>query len=386
MKVFQTALEAVIRRLSGQSRSRNKDYDYDKLAHNELRSAFTVDTTTTPNMTKDEVNALGFHKLRSACARHGLPATGKACELRKRLLDLIPSTVVAASEPIADTIATASMTLDDVNSLTYNQLRSACARHGLPATGKDLILRQSLRDFIHAKKQLELQDTSTLLTTQTITLQSTVDVVDDDTVVEGDELEKAERKEEEDAILLGSIPVQDAYRTVSHLDVAKFDFGIGPMIQLITHTGVFEVLENPTDDMRQALYRDENGFVHFRADLPCHSDIPYTPYTKIRGNAGIEECFYIDAVNRELLLHRRFFFLFNDREALMNALGHMLYDDKELIEEFFVNDETKNRFLVTKSNVPDHKVVLSVDDMDVDVDVYEAYDIDECYKVESQVC
>ena len=152
MKVFQTALEAVIRRLSGQSRSRNKDYDYDKLAHNELRSAFTVDTTTTPNMTKDEVNALGFHKLRSACARHGLPATGKACELRKRLLDLIPSTVVAASEPIADTIATASMTLDDVNSLTYNQLRSACARHGLPATGKDLISRQSLRDFICAKK------------------------------------------------------------------------------------------------------------------------------------------------------------------------------------------------------------------------------------------
>jgi len=386
MKVFRTALEAVIRRLSSQSRSRNEDYDYDKLAHNELRSAFTVDTTTTPNMTKDEVNALGFHKLRSACARHGLPATGKACELRKRLLDLIPSTVVAASEPIADTIATASMTLDDVNSLTYNQLRSACARHGLPATGKDLILRQSLRDFIHAKKQLELQDTSTLLTTQTITLQSTVDVVDDDTVVEGNELKKAERKEEEDAILLGSIPVQDAYRTVSHLDVAKFDFGIGPMIQLITHTGVFEVLENPTDDMRQALYRDENGFVHFRADLPRHSDIPYTPYTKIRGNAGIEECFYIDAVNRELLLHRRFFFLFNDREALMNALGHMLYDDKELIEEFFVNDETKNRFLVTKSNVPDHKVVLSVDDMDVDVDVYEAYDIDECYKVESQVC
>ena len=385
MKVFRTALEAVIRRLSGQSRSRNEDYD-DKLAHNELRSAFTVDTTTTPNMTKDEVNALGFHKLRSACARHGLPATGKACELRKRLLDLIPSTVVAASEPIADTIATASMTLDDVNSLTYNQLRSACARHGLPATGKDLILRQSLRDFIHAKKQLELQDTSTLLTTQTITLQSTVDVVDDDTVVEGNELKKAERKEEEDAILLGSIPVQDAYRTVSHLDVAKFDFGIGPMIQLIPHTGVFEVLENPTDDMRQALYRDENGFVHFRADLPRHSDIPYTPYTKIRGNAGIEECFYIDAVNRELLLHRRFFFLFNDREALMNALGHMLYDDKELIEEFFVNDETKNRFLVTKSNVPDHKVVLSVDDMDVDVDVYEAYDIDECYKVESQVC
>ena len=240
-----------------------------------------------------------------------------------------------------------------------------------------------------SEKQLELQDTwinSTLSTTQTITLQSTVDVVDDDTVVEGDELEKAERKEEEDAILLGSIPVQDAYRTVSHLDVAKFDFGIGPMIQLITHTGVFEVLENPSDDMRQALYRDENGFVHFRADLPRHSDIPYTLYTKIRVNAGIEECFYIDAVNRELLLHRCFFFLFNDREALMNALCHMLYDDKELIEEFFVKDETKNRFLVTKSNVPDHKLVLCVDDMDVDVDVYEAYDIDECYKVESQVC
>ena len=70
----------------------------------------------------------------------------------------------------------------------------------------------------------------------------------------------------------------------------------------------------------------------------------------------------------------------------MNALCHMLYDDKELIEEFFVNDGTKNRFLVTKSNVPDHKLVLRVDDMDVDVDVYEAYDIDECYKVESQVC
>ena len=139
MKVFRTALEAVTRRLSGQPRSRNKDYDYD-------------DTTTTPNMTKDEVNALGFHKLRSACSRHGLPATGKACELRKRLLDLIPSAVVAVSEPIIDTIATVSMTLDDVNSLTYNQLRSACARHGLPATGKDLISRQSLRDFICAKK------------------------------------------------------------------------------------------------------------------------------------------------------------------------------------------------------------------------------------------
>jgi hypothetical protein len=62
MKVFRTALEAVTRRLSGQPRSRNKDYDYD-------------DTTTTPNMTKDEVNALGFHKVRSACSRHGLPAT-----------------------------------------------------------------------------------------------------------------------------------------------------------------------------------------------------------------------------------------------------------------------------------------------------------------------
>ena len=123
MKVFRTALEAVTRRLSGQPRSRNKDYDYD-------------DTTTTPNMTKDEVNALGFHKLRSACARHGLPATGKACELRKRLLDLIPSAVVAVSEPIIDTIATVSMTLDDVNSLTYNQLRSACARHGLPRPEK----------------------------------------------------------------------------------------------------------------------------------------------------------------------------------------------------------------------------------------------------------
>ena len=121
-------------------------------------------------------------------------------------------------------------------------------------------------------KQLELQDTwinSKLSTTQTITLQSTVEVVDDDTVVKGEngtachlnlphessivlhiveatcnELEKAERKEEEDmqqediavsdginfSILLGSIPVQDAYRTVSHLDVAKFDFGIGRCI------------------------------------------------------------------------------------------------------------------------------------------------------------
>ena len=417
MKVFRTALEAVTRRLSGQLRSRNEDYDYDKLAHNELRSAFTVDTTTTPNMTKDEVNALGFHKLRSACARHGLPATGKACELRKRLLDLIPSAVVAASEPIADTIATASMTLDDVNALGFHKLRSACARHGLPATGKACVLRKRLLDLIPLAVVAASEPIVDTIATasMTITLQSTVEVVDDDTVVKGEngssivlhiaeatcnELEKAERKEEEDmqqedivvsdginfTILLGSIPVQDAYRTVSHLDEAMFDFGIGPMIQLIPHKGVFEVLENPTDDMRQALYRDENGFVHFRADLPRHSDIPYTPYTKIRGNAGIEECFYIDAVNRELLLHRRFFFLFNDREALMNALGHMLYDDKELIEEFFVNDETKNRFLVTKSNVPDHKVVLSVDDMDVDVDVYDAYDVDECYKVESQVC
>jgi hypothetical protein len=44
-------------------------------------------------------------------------------ELRKRLLDLIPLAVVAvaASEPIVDTLATASMTLDNVNSLTYNQ-------------------------------------------------------------------------------------------------------------------------------------------------------------------------------------------------------------------------------------------------------------------------
>ena len=145
-------------------------------------------------------------------------------------------------------------------------------------------------------KQLELQDTwinSKLSTTQTITLQSTVEVVDDDTVVKGEngtachlnrphessivlhiveatcnELEKAERKEEEDMqqediavsdginfAILGSIPVQDAYRTVSHLDEAMFDFGIGPMIQLIPHKGVFEVLENPSDDMRQALYR-----------------------------------------------------------------------------------------------------------------------------------
>ena len=181
------------------------------------------------------------------------------------------------------------------------------------------------------------------------------------------------------------VPVQEAYRSVSHVNKAECDFGIGPMIP-ISNKGVFEVLDNPIDEMRQAVFRDENSFVHFRADLPRPSDIPYTPYTKIRGNAGNQECFYIDAVNRELLLHRRFYFLFNDREALMNALSHILYDDTELIDEFFVNDETKNRFLVTKSNVPDHKRVLSDYDMDVDVDVYDADDIDECYKVESQVC
>ena len=69
----------------------------------------------------------------------------------------------------------------------------------------------------------------------------------------------------------------------------------------------------------------------------------FAPYTKIRGNAGIqmcfyidEVCFYIDAVNRELL-HRCFFFLFDDREAIMNVLSHILYDDTELIEEFLVN-------------------------------------------------
>ena len=123
-----------------------------------------------------------------------------------------------------------------------------------------------------SEKQLELQDTwinSTLSTTQTITLQSTVEVVDDDTVVKGEngssivlhiaeatcnELEKAVSDGINFAIM-GSIPVQDAYRTVSHLDEAMFDFGIGPMIQLIPHKGVFEVLENPSDDMRQALYR-----------------------------------------------------------------------------------------------------------------------------------
>ena len=387
MKVFRTALEAVTRRLSGQP-------DYDKLTHNEL----TVDTTTTPNMTKDEVNALGFHKLRSACSRHGLPATGKACELRKRLLNLIPLTVVAASEPIADTIATPNMTLDEVNALGFHKLRSACSRHGLPATGKACELRKRLLDLILSTVVAASEPIVDTIATASMTLDESSIILH---IAEAtcNELEKAERKEEEDMqqediavsdginfAILGSIPVQDAYRTVSHLDEAMFDFGIGPMIQLIPHTGVFEVLENPSDDMRQALYRDENGFVHFRADLPRHSDIPYTPYTKIRGNAGIEECFYIDAVNRELLLHRRFFFLFNDREALMNALCHMLYDDKELIEEFFVNDGTKNRFLVTKSNVPDHKRVLSEYDMDVDVDVYDADDIDECYKVESQVC
>lgn len=181
------------------------------------------------------------------------------------------------------------------------------------------------------------------------------------------------------------VPVQKAYRSVSHMNKAEYDFGLGPMI-LICDEGEFEVLENTIDDMRQALVRDENSFIHFRADLPRRSDIPYTPYTKIRGNAGIQECFYIDAVNHELLLHRRFLFLFNNREALMNALSHILYDDTELIEEFFVNDATKNRFLVTKSNVPDHNLVLSEYDMDVDVDVYDADDIDDCYKVESQVC
>jgi hypothetical protein len=168
------------------------------------------------------------------------------------------------------------------------------------------------------------------------------------------------------------------FRTVSDKNKdGVIDFGLGPMCK-VGDGGEVIVHEN-ADSTRQVSYRDKNSKTLFRAELNL-----FDPWTLIKGNAGVEPVFYMDAVNFEQGRLCRFFFEFHSKEVLASALGHLFYDDMNHLTEFFVHDEMKNRFLVISKTVPDHIIKRDESAMEVDIEVHHVPFIDDEFKGESQ--
>jgi hypothetical protein len=175
-----------------------------------------------------------------------------------------------------------------------------------------------------------------------------------------------------------AIPVKYVFRTVSDENKdGVVDFGLGPMCKV--GDGGEVVVHDYVDSTRQVTYRDKNGKTLFRAGLHL-----FNPWTAIKGNAGLEPVFYMDAVNLEQGRLRRFFFEFHNKEVLASALGHLFYDDMNHLTEFFVHDEMKNRFLVISKSIPDHIIKRDDSAMEVDIEVHQAPFIDDEFKGESQ--
>ena len=92
----------------------------------------------------------------------------------------------------------------------------------------------------------------------------------------------------------------------------------------------------------------------------------------------------MDVVNIEQQRLRRFYFQFSSNYVLTYALGHILYDDMALLEEFF-NANGTNRFLATSTTLPDHVRVYANDEMVVDSYAVRPINTTLHYKAESQL-
>ncbi len=103
--------------------------------------------------------------------------------------------------------------------------------------------------------------------------------------------------------LLGTIPVKYVFRSVYHADRNDVvELGLGPM-RLFAEEGELAVVEYPIGSKnRQALFGGADGKLLFRANLLNKLN----PWRMIRGNAGKQHCFFIDTVNCEEGLYRRF--------------------------------------------------------------------------------
>ncbi len=151
------------------------------------------------------------------------------------------------------------------------------------------------------------------------------------------------------------IPVQEAWRSISNPNIGDPDRG------QLGENGFLVVLEDPLKKLvRQVWYFTKNGKKLFRADAPS-----LDPWSVIQGNAGVEPCLFMDAVNYEQQRLRRFFFRFSSNFVLASALGHILYDNMALLDEFF-NANGTNRFLATSTSLPDHVRVYADNEMVVD--------------------
>ena len=118
------------------------------------------------------IESMSYRELRSSCKEHGLPANGKAADLKSRLLSVIGSTGTPASSDDADMTeagepAPSVPEVDgggsdsseaggpenarpDVDGMSYTELRSTCKELGLPANGKGAALKDRLAKHFQA--------------------------------------------------------------------------------------------------------------------------------------------------------------------------------------------------------------------------------------------
>jgi hypothetical protein len=169
------------------------------------------------------------------------------------------------------------------------------------------------------------------------------------------------------------IPVVRAWRTVSNRNIGNPDRGE------FGENGLLVVMEEPIWAIRrQVWYQDRFGTKLFSTDVDKSN-----PWSMIQGNAGVEPCLFMDTVNNEQQRLRRFFFRFSSNFVLASALGHILYDNMDLLDEFF-NSNGTNRFLTTSNSLPDHAIVHADDDMVIDSVPVRPSNTPARYKVESQ--
>ena len=114
------------------------------------------------------IESMSYRELRSSCKEHGLPANGKAADLKSRLLSVIGSTGTPASSDDADMTETGEPAPSvpevdgggsdsseaggrpDVDGMSYTELRSTCKELGLPANGKGAALKDRLAKHFQA--------------------------------------------------------------------------------------------------------------------------------------------------------------------------------------------------------------------------------------------
>jgi hypothetical protein len=164
------------------------------------------------------------------------------------------------------------------------------------------------------------------------------------------------------------IPVKSVLCTVSDKNKeGVIEFGLSPMCKV--GDGGKVIVHKNADNTRQLLYSDGSGKTLFRTGSSL-----FDPWTVIKGNAGQDPVFYMDAVNIavNIIAQRQlcpFFFEFDNKHVFASALGHIFYDDMTHLTKFFDLDEMKNRFLAISKSVPDHVIKHAESAMEVDIEV-----------------